>query len=308
MSLSLCLIGIVFGSLLGSGHAKGHYYDEYSDRLARNMVVVAAGAYAQDPMQCLNKVYPMDQYKLRSHMVTACDGDSNTCGVYTAVSAKDQRIIVAFRGTVGDKQMKLEMVESLKPSIDWYSYGLIDRYFYNAIDKMWPYVEGAINETSSSHFEIKLLTFGEPRVGNAVYAANVDRVVKDVYRVVHKADVVPHLPPCKDSRTDRRACDAGDLRRMYHHGTEVWYNNDMGPGADYKLCTRSDEDADCSDGLGKWEGKDHLNYFGHDIGAFGGATYYKRTQVTGPRILSNVLPLMGGYDEIGGKKRRETWE
>ena len=36
-------------------------------------------------------------------------------------------------------------------------------------------------------------TFGEPRVGNPTYAATYAKVVQ-AYRVVHYADIVPHLP------------------------------------------------------------------------------------------------------------------
>ncbi|CAJ0951140.1 unnamed protein product, partial [Mesorhabditis belari] len=305
----ILLISIVYGS----------YFNEYSDRFARKLVIAAAGARADDPMQCLNQAFPQDFYRLISRDETICDAKQNTCACYTAVSTHTQTIIVAFRGTSTQSQMKTEMSESLKPSIDWYGYGLIDKYFYDAIDKLWPYIQPALNETSSSHFEviftgyslggalatlaamkthamnlrasakIKLLTFGEPRVGNSIFATNVDRVINDGYRVVHKADIVPHLPPCKDAKTDRRACDRGDLRRMYHHGTEVWYNNDMGENADYHLCTKDDEDPECSDGLKKYEAKDHLNYFGWDVGAYGASNCTSNVRVkAGTRRQSSV--------------------
>jgi predicted lipase len=41
---------------------------------------------------------------------------------------------------------------------------------------------------------LELITFGEPRVGNAEYAAAMDKYVPQSYRVVNKRDLVPHLP------------------------------------------------------------------------------------------------------------------
>ena len=65
------------------------------------------------------------------------------------------------------------------------------------------------------------MTFGEPRVGNIIFAQNVDILVPNTYRVVHKADIVPHSPPCH--QYGKYACKETDLRAPHHHGTEVWY-------------------------------------------------------------------------------------
>jgi predicted lipase len=42
---------------------------------------------------------------------------------------------------------------------------------------------------------LTLYTFGEPRVGNPAFAAAMDKFVPRSYRVVHSADLVPHVPP-----------------------------------------------------------------------------------------------------------------
>jgi predicted lipase len=52
----------------------------------------------------------------------------------------------------------------------------------------------ALNQQSSSHSVVTFYTYGQPRVGNAAYASTFAGLVSE-YRVVHYADIVPHLPP-----------------------------------------------------------------------------------------------------------------
>jgi hypothetical protein len=47
--------------------------------------------------------------------------------------------------------------------------------------------------------QTRLITFGQPRVGDFTYSCNHNRLVPYSYRVVHRADIVPHLPLCKKS-------------------------------------------------------------------------------------------------------------
>lgn len=102
-----------------------------------------------------------------------------------------------------------------------------------------------------------LYTFGEPRVGNAEFAMNFNRLVptrfaklqifkrfwfdKDLlpsldllifneyltteclsFRIVHGQDIVPHLPPCLSGFMTNRPCGPGDKEKPFHHGVEVW--------------------------------------------------------------------------------------
>ena len=57
--------------------------------------------------------------------------------------------------------------------------------------------------------KLKLITYGEPRVGNADYAAAVDKLVPYCFRITHAQDVSPHLPP-------------KGMLGYYHHKAEVW--------------------------------------------------------------------------------------
>lgn len=74
---------------------------------------------------------------------------------------------------------------------------------------------------------LKLYTYGEPRVGNAAFASYVNSAIPDTFRVVHYADIVPHLPPAASN--------------YKHVNSEVWYTEDM---KSYKVCAA--EDGSCS--------------------------------------------------------------
>jgi hypothetical protein len=42
---------------------------------------------------------------------------------------------------------------------------------------------------------VQLMTFGQPRVGNAAFASYFAKYVPNTIRVTHGHDIVPHLPP-----------------------------------------------------------------------------------------------------------------
>ncbi|TKR82331.1 hypothetical protein L596_016071 [Steinernema carpocapsae] len=272
---------------------------EYDDEVARLMLKLSAAAYNSRPEFCLAKLMPAEQdWRIFDQKEMPCDIKGNTCALYVSVSKIQRRLIVSFRGTVGKEQLDEETFESLQPDNDWYGMGLIDRYFYYALNQTWPYVESALAhpEFHQYHvtftgyslggalaslasvktvkldfrpmYHVSLVTFGQPRVGNSIFANNHNRYVPNSYRIVHNADIVPHLPPCRDDGP--YGCSRHDLNRAYHHGTEVWYKNDMSPGSNFMICTRSDEDEHCSNSFGtKYTANDHLHYFGHKVSSYG---------------------------------------
>lgn len=42
---------------------------------------------------------------------------------------------------------------------------------------------------------VQVMTFGQPRIGNAVFASYFDQLLPDTFRVTNDHDIVPHLPP-----------------------------------------------------------------------------------------------------------------
>ncbi len=66
------------------------------------------------------------------------------------------------------------------------------------------------------------------------------------YRVVHAADVVPHLPPALI---------------YWQTDFEVWYPTGNMTTADFTVCPQADPLNACSNALGKYLVADHLTYY-----------------------------------------------
>lgn len=89
-------------------------------------------------------------------------------------------------------------------------------------------------------------TFGHPRDGDDTYsAAFASALGKDaLYRVVHNADIVPHLPY--------------EWMGFKHAPREVWYTQNQ---TSYTVCDGSGEDPTCMDSLFlPLSISDHLSY------------------------------------------------
>uniref|UniRef100_A0A914PSF5 Fungal lipase-like domain-containing protein n=1 Tax=Panagrolaimus davidi TaxID=227884 RepID=A0A914PSF5_9BILA len=95
--------------------------------------------------------------------------------------------------------------------------------------------------------KIKLVTFGQPRVGDVSYANLVDSIIPHSYRIIHQNDVVPSSPP-------------EWLFGYHHHKSEIWFNNDMTSGQKYIECDE-DESQKCSDGAFNMDMIEHLWYY-----------------------------------------------
>ncbi|OEL12621.1 hypothetical protein BAE44_0026365 [Dichanthelium oligosanthes] len=114
----------------------------------------------------------------------------------------------------------------------------------------------AINFGSNN---IHLMTFGQPRVGNAAFASYFAKYVPKTIRVTHEHDIVPHLPPYfffLPHLTYR------------HFPREVW-EHDIDGKTVFQVCDGSGEDPNCcrSVFLLSWSASDHLTYMGVEIAA-----------------------------------------
>ncbi|CAL1413304.1 unnamed protein product [Linum trigynum] len=106
---------------------------------------------------------------------------------------------------------------------------------------------------------VQLMTFGQPRIGNAVFATYYQELVPNAIRVVNGRDIVPHLPPYYSIFPTK----------TYHHfAREVWLYN-LGLGSLVytveKVCDDSGEDPTCSRSVLWTSVSDHLSYFGVDL-------------------------------------------
>ncbi|KAJ2658727.1 hypothetical protein IWW48_003875 [Coemansia sp. RSA 1200] len=131
------------------------------------------------------------------------------------------------------------------------------------------YAEHTDNTSSAASRKMRLITFGSPRVGNREFVRHVDRTATGDaeadavhLRVVHEADVVPHLPRAIVPR----------LHDYAHSGREVWArDSETAPASDIVLCRKLEngkEDPACSVSVGplRWNIADHFVYPGIRIG------------------------------------------
>uniref|UniRef100_A0A8R1DML9 Lipase_3 domain-containing protein n=1 Tax=Caenorhabditis japonica TaxID=281687 RepID=A0A8R1DML9_CAEJA len=265
----------------------------YDDSVARNSFFpLAAASYSSNPQTCLTAKFGNAQ--LRRQLNVKCDSSKDDiCSAFTAVLNDDKAIVLSFRGTQGF----LELIEEADQSVfeeqsAWIAGGKVDKYFSDAFNTLWtsgikddvnalihkyPTYEiwvtghslgGSMASLAASYIvankiqtgdKVKLVTFGQPRTGDADWAAAHDAQMAYSYRVTHNRDIVPHVP-------------TEGFEGYKHHKSEVFYTESMAVGASFKVCSDADESNECSDGL--WvtiSVPDHLTYFTKDVSQWGEA-------------------------------------
>ena len=92
-------------------------------------------------------------------------------------------------------------------------------------------------------------TFGEPRVGNSVFAKYYNSLLPNSWREIHWKDIVPHVPL--------------EWIGFYHEATEVWFPETWDDK--WTVCNGG-EDPNCSDSLWSADSvSDHLVYHNFPI-------------------------------------------
>uniref|UniRef100_A0A914H9I4 Fungal lipase-like domain-containing protein n=1 Tax=Globodera rostochiensis TaxID=31243 RepID=A0A914H9I4_GLORO len=293
---------------------------KYNEQYAKIMLALSAGAYgrsARSAEECVANWMPdASVWRIYASINHTCDILDNPCSSYTVVSEARREMVIVFRGTKTKEQLFMEGWQSIRPGKDFYGAGKVNKYFFHALSVLWPKVHAALTDANHNNFQvtftghslggalaslaamrtvlegirkndqIKLYTFGQPRVGNVEFAFKHDELIPESFRVVFRMDIVAHMPPCAknehydgvDQKDDSKPCDPSASNGIaYHHGTEIWYPNGMDPGDPYFECVGSprDEDFHCSDSLSFEMSKystyisDHRHYFGHKVPAFG---------------------------------------
>lgn len=113
-------------------------------------------------------------------------------------------------------------------------------------------------ELLSAGFPSEIYNFGQPRVGNAIYAAYVNTMIPIYWRFTHYQDVVPHLPPITGFG-------------YFHSCREVYEDLTH----EIHICSESDcEDPTGSDQfpLYKTNADDHMLYLGHYLSCVNSTT------------------------------------
>eukprot|EP00762_Andalucia_godoyi_P003215 ANDGO_01133.mRNA.1 putative feruloyl esterase A len=97
-----------------------------------------------------------------------------------------------------------------------------------------------------------LYNFGQPRLGNSVFASYIETQFSQYFRLVHNRDLVPHVP----------VTFVGENGYL-HGGIEVWYNE---PSTSFVVCKPGD-DPSCSDQQLDLSIHDHLFYLAINMAA-----------------------------------------
>ncbi|RAL54467.1 hypothetical protein DM860_001595 [Cuscuta australis] len=107
---------------------------------------------------------------------------------------------------------------------------------------------------------VQVMTFGQPRIGNAAFASYYSQLVPNTIRVTHGHDIVPHLPPYYQYFP----------KKTYHHfPREVWLYYTGLESLVYpveKVCDASGEDPTCSRSVSGNSILDHMTYYGIQMG------------------------------------------
>ncbi|CAN6289453.1 unnamed protein product [Urochloa humidicola] len=106
---------------------------------------------------------------------------------------------------------------------------------------------------------VHLMTFGQPRVGNAAFASYFAKYMPNTIRMTHERDIVPHLPPYFFFLPQLT---------YQHFPREVW-EHDVDGNTTFQVCDGSGEDPNCCRSVFVlfWSASDHLTYMGFNIAA-----------------------------------------
>lgn len=142
---------------------------------------------------------------------------------FTGYSEQDNAIVAAFRGTV-DIQNWIADLDANQINYPACGGCMVHQGFYNAFQGVQGYVKNDIQNLLAAHSNAKIwitgfslggalatvaaldiksifghvdefYSFGQPRVGNEAFASYFSSQISTRYRVIHYADIVPHLPP-----------------------------------------------------------------------------------------------------------------
>ncbi|KAJ8490596.1 hypothetical protein OPV22_012317 [Ensete ventricosum] len=189
----------------------------------------------------------------------------NCLQAFVGVAHDLNSIIIAFRGTI-ENSMR-----------NW-----IEDLFWKQLDLNYPGVQGAMVNHGVQN--VQLMTFGQPRIGNAAFATYFNEHVADAVRVTHENDIVPHLPPYYSYFS----------QKTYHHfPREVWLRDIKVDGLEdivEKICDESGEDPSCCRSVYGRSIWDHLTYYGVELQA---DTWGSCRMLMNKSVLENYIEYNG---------------
>uniref|UniRef100_A0A7E4USU0 Lipase_3 domain-containing protein n=1 Tax=Panagrellus redivivus TaxID=6233 RepID=A0A7E4USU0_PANRE len=279
--------------------AKGY---RYTDKLGRSLYSLNMAAMQEDPTKCIQN--SRSDVKFIKRFEVECDQTGNTCAGYLAISEEAKAIYVVYRGSTFNRQLFQEFVQGIGAQLGaWEKFingSGVMTYFYGGFRKLFLQTEmkaqldalnkkyenyriwvtghslgGSLasitalylaNSTAYNANKIRLVTFGEPRTGNYLYAKTIEENLKFRYRVVNRNDIVTNVPASMDPDNLLLTVATAE-RQPYYYRYLVHYDKGMDRNADFKIC-ESSEDHHCRNlGLAV-DVSDHEAYFGVKADAY----------------------------------------
>uniref|UniRef100_A0A7E4VYN5 Lipase_3 domain-containing protein n=1 Tax=Panagrellus redivivus TaxID=6233 RepID=A0A7E4VYN5_PANRE len=263
----------------------------YNDTIVRNLFYpLSAAAYGNTPGKCFRELFKSGQVVQTSKVQCVPGNKTHECFGYVAYAPQEKIIVLGFRGSKSSSQIEEEKRWTKSKTLVKFPFGgYVNPYFYKAFTNLMKggldralqeitkkyrnaalwitghSLGGSMAALAAGHIvqnnyvkpkDITLVTFGQPRTGDALFAKNMDKTIINSWRVNHKHDIVPNIIPV-------------NLHNFVyqHHNREIWYNNDMKPGQSYTVC-RPGDDLYCirsvDPKLLNWV--DHVTYFGKAAG------------------------------------------
>ncbi|PON80293.1 Fungal lipase-like domain containing protein [Parasponia andersonii] len=269
-----------------------HHISAYNHTLTTILVHYASAVYMSDLTELFTWTCARcDGVTEGFQMIELVVDIQNCLQAFVGVAEDLNSIVIAFRGTQENsiqnwiedlfwKQLDLDypgMPDAMVHRGFYYAYHntTIRSAILNAVKRAQEYY-GDINIIATGHSmggamaafcgldlivnckaqNVQVVTFGQPRIGNAVFATYYSKLLPNTIRVTNGHDIVPHLPPYYYYFP----------QKTYHHfPTEVWLHN-IGLGSLIytveKVCDSSGEDPTCSRSVSGNSITDHIEYFG----------------------------------------------
>ncbi|CAD5232353.1 unnamed protein product [Bursaphelenchus xylophilus] len=260
----------------------------YNENTAKKLLVLSAGAYSKDPAVCLQSHF--DVVEMVDEVTVDCGRIfDHDCFGYVALLHKKKALAIGFRGSTSAIQLLTQATSALGHKVPFLEdMGKINRYFHHAYKLLWERMEDKITDSIKKYPDYKVwisghslggalaslvsatlvrneivkleqtenYSFGQPRVGEIVFASRFKEVIPNYFRIAHAKDIVTYLFPRKFG--------------YRHFPNEVWYPSDMTSNTTYSIC-KDFTDPECHDESNRDNVEDHRMYFGVHVGRYGKA-------------------------------------
>ena len=150
-----------------------------------------------------------------------------------------------YRSSEGIKNKTINTINILKKRYPTYSV-VMTGHSYGAST-----VQLLAMELEKKGITVEIYNYGQPRVGDEMYAGFVNTVIKEYWRFTHNKDVVPHVPPIAGFG--------------YLHSCREVFEDEYG---ELKICSETNcEDPTCANKytLIQTSADDHEYYLGHRV-------------------------------------------